>query len=336
MTGPIGSQTYSDDDHVRLKPGTRRVRRSGALLLVAPETNLIMVSPIVDQIWQSLVGGTTFAALQTELQQHRPRAKDVRSKLSAFLNRLSEAGLLEGSSPGQPDKTMRLEFPIAPLATRLASVVHRLPSGAASGVCGALALGAAGSLIALLASPSRPRLTSTGHYRSVPGAIAILAQMCLHELGHATACQLAGEPTGPAGIRFNRLGMPRPYVATPRACGIERPLHRALVAAGGPLVDLLVGGASAIVVLALKPAGLLGEVANIVALYSLVAVNVGTSPLPQGDGSRVLEALLDDDFARAAALGRPSRFTRPTSTRWYRAICAVHVGCSIALVGRLR
>ena len=58
---------------------------------------------------------------------------------------------------------------------------------------------------------------------------------------------------------------------------------------------------------------------------------------PVGDGSHLLEALLDDDFARNAALRRrSSRFVRPRSVRIYRSVCAAHMGWSAALMRALR
>jgi hypothetical protein len=318
---------------VRLVAGVRRVRRPGCLLLLPPSGRPVVTSPLVDELWDALVSGTPVVDLVGAVQAGHPRARDVGPKLVAFLDVLWGAGLLEGS-PGAAGRPLRVRLPMDPLARYLADGMGRLPAPLrAWWLRGAVAAAGCGWAAALL-GPRRLRLSAlrlSGVPTTVP-AIALL--VFLHELGHAVACRLVGVPSGP-------LCVPRggvlPRVHTPAAWGVEDPLRRATVPAAGPLVDLLLGGCAAGVLAVRGPDRRGGPTAALVALYALVAVDVGTSPLPVGDGSHALEALLDDEFARAAALsGRRSRFTRPRSVLRYRLACLGHAVGTAALVHRLR
>jgi hypothetical protein len=331
-------ESFLGGDRVRLKPGVRRVRRPGALLLLPPGGNPVMVSPMVDEIWDLLVAGVQVSELASELRERRPRARDVASKLTVFLNRLWNAGLLEGSGACALPSPSRIEIPIDPLARACASLLRRVPRPLFVAVIVGFAAASLCGLLVLLVSAKHPRMSNLPEHLTVEGVLIIVFLLIpLHELGHAAACRFAGVASGPAGIRFGRLGIPHPYVVTSLAWGIEQATRRCWIPAGGPLVDLFVGGAAAWGLVVFDPPGVLGSVVWLVALYALIAVNVGTSPIPVGDGSHLLEALLDDEFARGAALlWRRNRFVRPHSVRIYRLVCIGHVICSTALLYVLR
>lgn len=338
MIGDEQKESFLGRDRVRLEPGVRRVRRSGALLLLAPGGNPVIVSPLVDEIWDLLVGGVTVDELAAALRGHRPHARDVSAKLDVFLGRLRRAGLLEGSGYRPSSARRGIELPIDPVASACATLLGRAPRPLLVTVIAGSAVASLDGFRRLLRRANHPRIRDLPEDLSVEGAlIVVLVLAPLHELGHAVACRVAGVPAGPAGIRFSSVVVPRPYVRTSVAWGIEQKSRRWWIPAGGPLVDLLIGGCAAWALLLFDPPDAARSLARLVALYALIAINVGTSPIPVGDGSHLLEALLDDDFARnAALLRRPSRFVRPRSVRIYRLVCAAHIGCSAALMRALR
>jgi hypothetical protein len=335
VTAPGRGAAFMAGDFVRLAPQVRAVRRPTGLLLVGPGGNPVMVSPLAGEVLHLLVAGVRVGELARELQALRPRAGDTPVKLAVFLDRLGQAGLLEGREAAGAAEP-RLKIPVDGLARRVTAAVRPLPPRVLACVPGALAAASLAGLGGLLARPDRPRLT---HLRAgATQAVLVLPAMgLLHELGHALACRLIGVPSGPLTLRMSRLGVPRPAVRTPGAWGVEEAARRAWIPAGGPLVDLLTGGAAAWWLLLRGPDHGHSSTPRLLALYALMAVDVGTSPIPVGDGSHLLEALLDDEFARdAALLGRRSPFVRPGSARTYRVVCLTHALASAMLIHRLR
>lgn len=327
MTSLPIDRAILEGERVRLRPGVRRVRRAGALLLLPPEGNPVMVSPLVDELWASLSRGVMVSDLAMELRTHRPRAGDIAPKLTAFLERLWTAGLLEGSVPAADTARPIVRIPIDPVARAIAWPARLLPRGAGVVLTILAAAAALTGMGALFVSGRHPHLTQVVDHFTLAGAAAIvLVVIPLHELGHAIACRLTGVASGPLAVRLGKFGVPRPYVDTARAWGVADARYRAMIPIGGPLMDLWIGGAAAWLIVAIDPPGVVGSVAWLVSLYAVIAVNVGTSPIFTGDGSHFVEALLDDDFARGAALlRRPNPFVRPHSVAIYRAISVAHV-----------
>ena len=286
-----------------------------------------MVTPLTDEIWDSMVAGAEIDALATELRVRHPRARDLNEKLTIFLDRLWSAGLLEGSEPRSSPPGRRVEIRIDPLARAVASMLRWVPRSLAIAAIATMAAVSLCGLLLLILEARQPRLRYLFDHMTICGVLVIvLVLVPLHELGHAVTCRLLGMPCGPLGIRLSRVALPRPYVDTSPAWGLEQTRLRAWIPAGGPLMDVLVGGAAAWMLIACDPSDELKSILRLVFLYAWIAVNVGTSPLPVGDGSHILEALLNDEFARdAALLGRRNRFVRPHSVWIYRAACVGHV-----------
>ena len=338
MTSPRGapSPSFRDGKRAKLIEGVVRSSRSGAELLTGPDQRQLLVSPVATEIWDSLVHGSSVRELTMQLQESHPHARDIPEKVVAFLDRLWDAGLLEGSDqPRPPAPTVAL--PLDHLARRLAGPLLRLPRPARVVLLAAIGGGSLAELTRAVTRSDRTRLTAALRDVSPPGVAAVLAAMVLHEMGHAVACRLVGVPSGPLEFRVTRFGAPRPRVVTPLAHRVESPTGRALIAAGGPGVDLLLGAAAAWASGRTDPRSSAGSIARLLTVYSLIALDVGTSPIVDGDGSHLLQALLNDECARETALlGRRGRFANPRNVRIYRAVSAVHVACSAGLIWRLR
>jgi putative peptide zinc metalloprotease protein len=293
---------------------------------------------LVNELWELLVSGAQIGQLAERLSGRRPVPPQVIAKLVAFLNQLRAFGLLENSNCDTLSIARRIKIPIDPLANTCATLLRRLNARLLAGIMSLTVLTACSGLLVFLFHDPRPSVTQLRQHFTLAGALSIVfAIIPLHELGHAIACRFVGIPVSEAGLRFGVLGIPRPYVDTSLAWGIEERNPRLLIPCGGPFADLLIGGLAAWFSLTIGSASGFGSLAWIVAMYALVAISVGTSPLPIGDGSHILEALLNDDFARTAALfpGR-TRFVRPRSVLIYRSACAAHVLSSGALLYLLR
>ena len=101
-------------------------------------------------------------------------------------------------------------------------------------------------------------------------------------------------------------------------------------------MDLSVAGVAALA--SLHPAPAVAEPARFLFLASLLTAVAGTTPLQEGDGSHMLEALLDDELARHSALSRRrSPLSSARSVALYRAAAATHLLLSgVLLLGLTR
>lgn len=329
-----GDRTGGLQGQIKLRAGVRCVTRAGGqVLFVPPEGSPVRVSPLAAALKDALAEGASFDDLVRRLEAGRVPSTGVRESLPAFLDTLSRAALLDDGRSALRERALRLKVPVDALASRLARILGAVPRG-----IGRLALlagvGSAAISLGILMATEPLRLRELVDRFSAGGlALFLLVVVPLHELGHAVAARLAGVPVREAGLFLSRFGVPRPYIATPDAACLPSRLDRFSIAAAGPLLDLLVCGAAA----ALAGAGTpLAPAARFLCLLSLLILIVNTTPLGEGDGSHMLEALLDDELARHSALSRrPSRLSRARDLAIYRAAAAGHFVLSLGLLGSL-
>lgn len=319
----------------RLRPGVQRVRRrAGYVWLVSAEGTPLRASATVDDLWPLLTEGVRFDDLAARLRARYPRAHDIEPKLTAFLHRLRAAHLLEGdeTTTGLRPKVL-FKFDPDPLARTIALPVQCLPRAVTLTLLGVTVGAAVLGIGLVLVSPSGPRFIHLMTRFSALGlALATLIMVPLHELGHLLACRLMGQPAAEAGVRLDRYRLPRPYVVTPTVLLTDDRWVRFWVPCGGPLADLLVGGAVAWVILATGSTPSVTPALRFLLMATVVNVIVGTCPIPSGDGSHTLEALLGDEFARRSALsGRRSHFTSPHTVLYYRLACLAHLGLTLTM-----
>jgi len=318
----------SQGETIRLRSGVQRVKRAGSHhLLVPPDGPPVRVGAAIDDdLWGLLVKGARFDDIVVLLQEAHPGSREIRPKLSEFLQQLGRSGLLEGALPAQRQPTPLVAWEVPPLLQSSASPRGRLATILPYG--GLIAMAVAGALgyCVLLARGARAWLSVPTLFNLL---VALTLLILLHELGHAVAAQLAGTRLGRIGIR--RGFLPLPFVETPDVYLINSRLKRFSIAAGGPVSDLVFGGAAAWALLGDETKSpLLSTIASV----GLILFSLGTSPLRQGDGSHMLEALLNDDLARKSALSTtPARLSRARDVALYRGACVAHVLLWLVILG---
>ena len=318
---------------LRLRDGVQRVdRENGDVLLVAQGGGAVRLSRIAASLHKPLLDGATLEQLTTLLRVRHPGIKGVEEKVQVFLDQLRKGQLVDEvgvANVAVSTPTGCFMIDADPVALPIAKLLGAVPRFLGIGI----AVLAVAGFLALSLSPAQwPRLSDVVRTHDMAGiAFVLFFSVPAHELAHAVAARLAGVPAGKLGIRFRPFGFPRPYLATPYVYRVAKRGPRCLIPLAGPLMDLVVGGVAAWL-LAFGPS----QSAELVLTYTIISFSVGTSPLPNGDGSHTIEALFSDETLRLAAVhGLRGRFTRPAAVRAYRWWTAVHCLCAGVVIGGL-
>ncbi len=122
--------------------------------------------------------------------------------------------------------------------------------------------------------------------------VAVFMAKALHELGHACLCKKFGGEVRSGGIML-LMFTPLPFVDVTASWAFRNRFKRALVGAGGMLVDLTVAGA-ATVVWAHSPPGTINELAyNLMFSTTIYTVVFNINPLMRFDGYYILADLIE-------------------------------------------
>lgn len=327
-SGPGGDRPL-----IRLRRGVGRVRRArGETVLVAADTGTaVRISEVGNGLVPLLLQGTSADALAQHLETFYPRAGDAARKLGVFLGQLESSGLIETEArPPRPARTRRIELCRPdPLAKRIVNVLSRVPAWLSWAVLSILFLAAVAGVVVVLAGPLRPHPSdAVRKFDALGVAIFALLVVPIHELSHAVACRAAGAEVKGAGLVLHGRVVPGPYVDTSLAYRVADRWRRFWIPAAGPLVDLLAAGAAGWVFAASHSASAL-----YVFILSLAFVYLDTTPLTASDGSRMLEAVFEDELARRAALSRyRSAFSSWQIVAAYRTACVLHVALGAAFL----
>lgn len=326
-------------DDVRLCEGVTQVRRArGETLLVSPDgRSALRTGRVGGALLPLLLHGTTREQLMIVLRQRYPVAGDVDEKVERFLETLRRAGMLTGASARRMRRGATQKF--APIDVNpVARLVARVLNGRPRLVLSVLALGIVSAVVGVsIAWTMDPQhLSPVGlvhRFDPIGLALFVCIVVPLHELAHAVACAAAGVPVTSAGIVWRGRIVPSPYVDTSQAYRVAGRWTRFLIPAAGPLVDLLASGAGAWGIVFTTATGVVGHAALYLLLLSLVFLCFDTTPLTPSDGSHMLEAMLDDELARVAALSRWKPRLSPPRIVWtYRAACVAHTLSAAAVL----
>lgn len=316
----------------QIRPGVAKVRRQQSFLLVAPDSgSSVRVSPIAEELMPLLASGARFDQLAARLKTNHPTVKDVEPKLKGFLDQLLRSGLLSAQvqvSRRRHDAPKIVLFHPDPWAAHIARWVSVVPAWVRWSILVALLIGAVAGVLGLVWERSVPGLRDIIlAMNPIAIGIFVLVVVPIHEAGHAVVCRFAGAKVGPAGIFLHGWLIPGPFVDTTGAYQIRERWKRFWIPAAGPIVDLLAAGAAAWVLLTYGGANeTVKAVASSLFLLCAVFLFLDTNPLAPSDGSRMLEAAMDDELARRSALS-PKRalLSHWRAVAWYRVACAIYV-----------
>jgi putative peptide zinc metalloprotease protein len=159
------------------------------------------------------------------------------------------------------------------------------------------ALGAAAAVASFMALTERATNSSFVAWWFVP--MAVVVEVTLHELGHATVCEAFGTPVREAGVALWCSVIPIAYVDCTDAYRLPQRSRRVAIALAGPVVDVLAAGVTA--VLALAAGGAVAATAHLVLAVQVVLVVSNLNPLMPTDGYHAFEAGLGTlNFRRRA------------------------------------
>ena len=329
---------------VQLREGVARVRRvRGQTVLVSPDgSSATRIGKVGEELLPLLVRGAEVEGLAAFLQRQHPRAQDISVKLDQFLAELNRSGVLATSRrPVERARSRAKRFALFNpdrLAKELAESWCRIPAFHSLGLITLLVVIAATGLVAAWLMDSRwlNPLGLIARFDPIGLAVFVFMVVPLHELSHAVACRVAGVPVTAAGIILHAHVIPGPYVETTSAYRIADRWRRFWIPATGPLVNFLASGAAAWTVVLTGGNGLVGRASLYVLLLSGLFVYLDTNPLIASDGSHMLEALLEDELARATAVSRRrAGLSRRSVIRTYRLVAVAHVIVAALIVAWL-
>jgi len=321
-------------DRITLRRDVRIVQRACHTILIRTRGfSAVRVGAAANVVLMRLRDGAERSELLRLVQTALPEAGQAAEQLDEFLSRLESAGFLtsaDGDGDGR-DRWRRWDLlDINPLAESLSHAFVGMGAAAANvSACAFTLLAFAGLATAL------PHALSVG-IRGAAGAwgaaFVLVFVVPLHELAHAVACRAAGVPVSGTGVLLHGGIIPGPFVDTSMIYTVDDRWARWRVPIAGPLVELWAAGAAAWLTLAVHAAPIQGA-SSAVILLSLALFLLDMNPFLPTDGSRAIEALLDDELARRAALGRRrATLSSPLSIWIYRSACGLYA-CTITPLG---
>jgi Zn-dependent protease len=324
------------DYNVVLRPDVQVAQRANHTILFRARFGAVRVTRTADMLLSLLRRGAQRSELDRAVQTSHPEDLEVTQKLDQFLTRLEKAGLLESckavSAP--PQLWPRWEFfDVNPIAARLATALEAVPRTLRRVIMGILIASSLVGIITVLDLPSRPTFESLANTASIWGiAFFVLIVVPIHELAHAVACRAAGVPVVGAGLLLHGGIVPGPFVDTSTIYAVLDRWQRFRVPIAGPLIDLYASGAFAWLLRLNSPASPLHMPLTSAMILSTVFFLLDTNPFFPTDGSRALEAVLDDELARRAAFSRDAVSLSTRRVVWtYRLSSAVYL-CIVALL----
>ena len=285
----------------------------GRPMLVSPHGKFLSVSPSGVTIIRRLDQPTTGQALiSTLLAEHPEQEVSIRTVLPVFLTDLRRASLLT-IDPDPParswsDRFIGLgkldpvkRFPLIQDPNRLSgpvsSFLARIPVPLLYAALVLLPLTSIALMVpALRLPPDDPPNTAF-----FVGAIAVmLCEIFLHESAHAVAMAFNRVRAKNAGVGLLFRFIPLAYVDRTDSYRHQGRFGRVLISLVGPLVDLVLAGVSAAVIM--NSSGAVATFFHLLLLMQILSLLANLNPLFPSDGYHAVEAAVGSINMRSRAL----------------------------------
>ena len=328
-----GLATANSETIYRFHEQVVRFHRAHAVMLVSKRDGTsVRVSQGAVELLPLLAEGADSETLVARLRLLYPQARNPASKLKLFLAQLAQAGLLDNLAEQPRTKPSARKIVLGNpdvIAKKFSDAFMFIPNWLRTALTVSFVVAACMGIVELFLDKNNlPHPMRLFDAFSIWGLVAfIVVVVPMHEFAHAVACRMSGVPVGHAGILFHGI-MPGPYVETGFFYQIRGKFQRFRVPAAGPLIDLLAAGTAAWLLLLLDSPTLSPALTTLF-LISMAFVYLDTNPFAPSDGSRMLEALLDDELARRSALSRKRSGLSYWKSVWlYRTIIFLHLAIS--------
>lgn len=325
------------NERISFRPGLRVVQRAEHIVLFsAGDARAARIPRAASPLLRLLEQGAQRSEMQRALQTAYPGDPTIAIKLDRFLFRLEEAGLLDSGGAGIENRGSWRRWnllDIDPVARRCAQVLSALPRLPSNLLLTTLTAFSLAGIAAVLSASPHPDFQLLVANSSVWGiAFFFFFVVPIHEFAHAVACRAAGVPVLGMGLLFHGGIIPGPFVDTSSTYAVTDRWLRFRVPIVGPLVDLWAGGIAAwLLRLGSLSPHMHASVASVMFL-STIFFFLDTDPLLKTDGSRALEALLDDELARRAAFMKSGKTLSAKRVIWsYRFACVLYL-CVVTIL----
>lgn len=330
----IRPMAVEDPTVYRLRTDVTLVNRGDHFVLAAPGCRTALrLGCDYGRIHASLYFGATFDELIQLLCDGNPPDDAGEAILRALLARLSSSRFLdcgEGSQASDCEAERRfIPLPAAlKLSQWLGSFLASVPRSLRQAVCLAFVffdfLG-----VAYLTGLNSARVvfgSLEGGQAAMAAAVFLLVVIPLHELSHGIVATGRNIRVRAIGLTLSRGFFPIPFVDTTDAYREASSGPRIAIAMAGPWSDISCAGLAAWAGVVWDDVEYLRNVAFVLTMLCLGLAAANLNPFRRSDGSRALEAVLNDDFARQNALGkRRSPLSSELSRRRYWLACMAYL-----------
>ena len=303
----------------RLTLGRERLvdESSGRIMQVGGQAALIL-----DQ----LEAGASLTTLMQRTRLVMPAGSDSSSKVSAFVTRLGEAGMLQNLSVPSVGPRIVVLPNLDATAQALAVVLLKVPRPALAVATVLALILAAMAVVAMLAAHGLSPWVRYGNWRVVLVLPLSFAFIILHECAHAVVARLTGIRIVQCGLLVGAWRPPRFFVrSSVDYLKLDR-LRRMRICLAGPAADLVMLGGLSSILLLISPSCAWRPMLAFAFLTKALALTGNLSPLSKSDMSDALAAYFDDFFiARASLVRGQVRTSNKSHVRTYRTLAAAFV-----------
>ncbi|MEU3568952.1 PqqD family peptide modification chaperone [Kitasatospora sp. NPDC036755] len=293
---------WLDTERLVLKDGIEQLEGiDGRPMLFDGSTGRYVAVSRAGTVVLSLLDGASTArdVVRTVTASSSGEPTAIETAVLRFFSELRQAGVLTIAPQAQTrgQRVMRyslrermprkaLTRSVHVLLEPLARQLRRLPVAVVVGAWLALVGAAVAVAGYALADRGAPQFSSW----SWLAVLLLVAQIAVHELGHALVCQYLRVPVREAGVTLMLYVMPVAYVDRTDAYRVRNRAPRVLIALAGPMSDAIWAGVTGGVLLTAH--GAAHDIASALLQLQLLLMLVNLNPLLPSDGYHALESAM--------------------------------------------